>query len=126
MINEIDLPVYKAIARKDLTIGCILFIQNPDGYARFIEESDVWNGFTITSATEGYSALNYSRDSIRDWSIIGHPIVLTDVLHHIVTLQSLMNHYYNKVCIMWDVSKPYYDQQSEGLKELVREIANLK
>lgn len=77
-MNPLQLEITKLIGKKELSLGCWLFIQNPDWYAQFIEESDVWNWFTIMSASDWYSILNDKKDNIKDWYIIWHPATLTD------------------------------------------------
>ena len=79
MYTPTQLEVIRIFGKKDLSFGCWLFIQNPDWYAQYIEEIDAWNGFTIMSATYGYSVLNDKSDILKDWNIIGHIPHLEDV-----------------------------------------------
>lgn len=73
--------IYLEIADKKLSLGCNMIIYNPTGDAKYIEESDVWNGFMILSATNGYSLL-YHKDDLKEYKTIGHPVMIGDVMDY--------------------------------------------
>lgn len=74
--------------------------------------------------------MKFEFEDIASYKIIGHPIVLTDILHWIKQNWSILEkedelfpgHCYKEARLAWDDSKPYYDDQSDELKEIVRDM----
>jgi len=126
LIAELDLPVYKAIARKDLCFWCVVVMDSND-----YEESVFWNGIWVESYNKDYKYERHEYLWWDDWvfdnikSIIWHQIVLTDIIRYMAErIQDSSGKLLDPrwVIIFWDTKQPYFDKQPEGLKEYIRNL----
>lgn len=142
-IPEIDLPVYEAMARKDLSFGCYVqknkwsnsneplvwrITSDPSGFCTWDQMgfNAEYMGTYSTTIFGTYVLNQKDDDGNKKWKVIGHEILLSDVLNYIEKLPHLnwVELYWNKCMAMnkWNLSLPYYSQQSEECKAYIRSL----
>lgn len=131
-MNPLDKQVYENIARKDLSFWCIINHKVDDDF-----DGD-WHVATVYEIREGSIFFTPptkcwfidNSDDITNYEIIGHPIILSDVLHYIHykrmnidwMVDSILWGHNNMAVSSWDFRKPTYEEQSEECKYFIRNI----
>lgn len=142
-MNSLDKDVYARIARKDLSFGCLVktYADGEDEWEyTYVWETSIlvqWDCSKMRTIDEWCGCCSevekYGDDNS---SIIGHPIVLSDVLlycgntwntsaYNIIlngfdyTFEGFTE-YGDKIC--WDLNIPYYEHQREITKDFIRSL----
>lgn len=122
MQKELDKVVYQKIARKDLTLGCKVIPMGESEAMNFCWWDE--NGNMIVTYDQ-----ELETHSLFLKEIIGHPILLSDVLHFLyneVTLsmsflkRSFVTEKVNVTIDIWNLAYPHYEEQSEECKKHIR------
>jgi len=148
-MNKRDKLVYQKIARKDLSFGCeitIIELWAPILQEYWYDDGNFWDEWYIVwysddsliSMSWDWECIDFDTDYIKDilsWkeelpdyikgiSIIGHPILLSDVLNY---TENLINEEWlvydfrtiTEILSEWNNKFPTYEEQSESCKELI-------
>lgn len=123
--NNFDKIVYEKIARKDISFWLILDSEDTGELmiTWSIEGSTPYSREPVTA----YCKPLYGKDTpdykiyLKDVNIVGHTILLSDVLHYIHTYvyKDRIAEKCEHVLIEWDYSKPDYEDQSDELKQYI-------
>ena len=121
--QERDAKVYEVIARKQETKWCRVSFYSH--YYDWRETCELGERYYINKWE-----LQDDDNFYYDHKIIGHAIVLSDILHYIWeswrametasdTLIFWLRNWYSWEENMWDLSKPTYEEQSEECKNFI-------
>ena len=127
-MENLDKVVYEKIARKDLSFGCIIF-KKPYGYMKYCWGEGFSGGLDCIMTEWNWYCVWFEDSFTKE--IIGHPILLSDVLSFINIwirdsddfdkAAELIKKYESLVWI-WNPSKPYYEEQLEVCKDFIRNL----
>ena len=126
-MNPLDKNVYEAIARKDLSFGCI--ITSNEFHISKAEEVEGKINVCMYFSNQGNIRLQwfyvhcplteeqvyFDFTDVLRYTIKGHPILLSDVMNWGGDKTGTFQYY-------WDLSLPTYDEQSEECKEFIRNL----
>ena len=111
-MNPLDKKVYEAVSRKDLSFGCRILIDGYDEMRFCWGEEFSSERYAVVTEMDGEC---YWYEGYFEKEIIGHPILLSDVMNWGGDKTGTFQYY-------WDLSLPTYDEQSEECKEFIRNL----